>query len=122
MRIGLSIDSTYPDEDDPRVGARHLIERCVLGEQLGFDSLFLGDHSSVGRGHAVVGTRTAGHRRFTVAAESARIGEAYSSYQNGVISAMNELARRAGAGAGMEARPVLVHWAEAMAERDPLTP
>jgi hypothetical protein len=82
------------------------------------DAGFGGDDLGVTRLWALEGR---GIAAFTVATESARIGEAHSSYQHGVISAMNELARRAGAGAGREARPVLVRWAEAIAERDPST-
>ncbi len=48
---------------------------------------------------------------FTVAVESARIGEAASSYRHGVISAVNPLAEAGGARVGEAAAPVLERWA-----------
>ncbi|MEX2628449.1 MAG: hypothetical protein WD341_00820 [Tistlia sp.] len=47
---------------------------------------------------------------FTVAAATARIGEARSSYEQGVISAANETARRLGAAVGLPARQLLQSW------------
>lgn len=48
---------------------------------------------------------------FTVAAASARIGEARSSFEDGVVSRANDCAIRLGARPGMPARDVLVGWA-----------
>lgn len=48
---------------------------------------------------------------FTVAAESARIGDARSTYEDGVISAVNERARELGAIPGKRAKDVLLAWA-----------
>lgn len=48
---------------------------------------------------------------FTVAAASARIGDARSSYKTGVISAANDTALRRGAALGRAAAPVLDAWA-----------
>lgn len=47
---------------------------------------------------------------FTVAASSARIGEACSTYEDGVISAVNERAAENGAKEGMSARQVIESW------------
>ena len=43
MRIGISISSSYRVED-PRVGARFMIERARVARQADLDSLFVGDH------------------------------------------------------------------------------
>ena len=43
MRIGISISSSYRAED-PRVGARFMIERARVARQADLDSLFVGDH------------------------------------------------------------------------------
>ena len=43
MRIGISISSSYRVED-PRVGARFMIERARVARQVDLDSLFVGDH------------------------------------------------------------------------------
>jgi hypothetical protein len=48
---------------------------------------------------------------FTVAAASARIGDARSSYATGVISAANDTALRLGAALGAAAAPILDAWA-----------
>jgi uncharacterized protein YunC (DUF1805 family) len=48
---------------------------------------------------------------FTVAAESARIGEARSTFEDGVISRVNEAAARLGAAPGQRAKEVLLRWA-----------
>jgi hypothetical protein len=48
---------------------------------------------------------------FTVAAESARIGESRSSFADGVISAFNPRAARLGARVGDRAEPLLLRWA-----------
>ncbi len=48
---------------------------------------------------------------FTVAAASARIGEAVSTFEDGVISAANAPARSRGALPGLRARAVLLAWA-----------
>ncbi|MBK88298.1 MAG: hypothetical protein CMQ44_05530 [Gammaproteobacteria bacterium] len=43
MRIGISISSSHRVED-PRVGARFMIERARVARQVDLDSLFVGDH------------------------------------------------------------------------------
>lgn len=43
MKIGISITSAHK-VDDPRVGARHMIERGRAANAAGLDSLFVGDH------------------------------------------------------------------------------
>ena len=43
MRIGISISSSYRVED-PRLGARFMIERARVARQADLDSLFVGDH------------------------------------------------------------------------------
>ena len=43
MRIGISICSNYR-VDDPRVGARYMIERAAAAKAADLDSLFVGDH------------------------------------------------------------------------------
>src|SRR5262245_54463070 len=43
MKLGTSLKSVYA-VDDPRVGARHMIERARASYDAGFDSLFVGDH------------------------------------------------------------------------------
>ena len=43
MRIGISISSSHRVED-PRVGARFMIERARVARQADLDSLFVGDH------------------------------------------------------------------------------
>ncbi|MEJ8570601.1 hypothetical protein [Microbaculum marinum] len=48
---------------------------------------------------------------FTVSAQSARIGDARSSYEDGMISAVNETAATLGAQVGEPAHSVLRHWA-----------
>jgi len=48
---------------------------------------------------------------FTVSAASARIGEALSTYEDGVISAANAPARALGALPGLQAKAVLLSWA-----------
>lgn len=54
---------------------------------------------------------------FTVAVDSARIGEAASSYHHGVISAVNPLAAELGARIGNPAREVLESWARTLCHR-----
>jgi hypothetical protein len=49
---------------------------------------------------------------FTVAAASARIGEARSTFEDGIISRVNAAAARLAAAAGMRARDVLLAWAK----------
>lgn len=48
---------------------------------------------------------------FTVAANSARIGEGHSSFYDGIISAVNSTAQEKGANIGDRASEVLHHWA-----------
>jgi hypothetical protein len=48
----------------------------------------------------------------TVAAMSARIGDARSTFHDGVISAINPMAARLGAAVGTRLEPVLRRWAE----------
>ncbi len=43
MRIGISICSNYR-VDDPRTGARYMIERAAAARDADLDSLFVGDH------------------------------------------------------------------------------
>lgn len=52
-----------------------------------------------------------GIRGLTVAAASARIGEARSTFEDGVISAANEAAQEHGARVGLPLRPLLETWA-----------
>lgn len=47
---------------------------------------------------------------FTVGADSARIGDAHSTFEDGIISEMNETAARMGADIGLQARDVLLRW------------
>lgn len=48
----------------------------------------------------------------TVSAASARIGEARSTFEDGIVSAVNRAAAAMGAEVGMRAREVLLAWAE----------
>ena len=72
--------------------------------------------AGIGVEEAGIGRLAALERRgvaaFTVAAASARIGEARSSFEDGVISRVNAAAARLGAAAGMRARDVLLAWAK----------
>jgi alkanesulfonate monooxygenase SsuD/methylene tetrahydromethanopterin reductase-like flavin-dependent oxidoreductase (luciferase family) len=43
MRIGISLSSSY-NVEDPREGARWMVERAAAAEQAQLDSLFVGDH------------------------------------------------------------------------------
>lgn len=43
MRIGISVSSSYAIED-PRLGARYMVERARAARQADLDSLFVGDH------------------------------------------------------------------------------
>lgn len=47
MRIGVSLKSTYA-VDDPRAGARMMIERAAAARDARLDSLFVGDHHATG--------------------------------------------------------------------------
>jgi len=47
VRIGVSLRSAYAP-DDPRVGARWMIERAAGARDAGLDSLFVGDHHATG--------------------------------------------------------------------------
>ena len=67
------------------------------------------EEAGIGRLAALEGRGVAA---FTVAAASARIGEARSSFEDGVISRVNAAAARLGAAAGMRARDVLLAWAK----------
>lgn len=71
--------------------------------------------AGIGIDEAGIGRLPALDRRgiaaFTVAAASARIGEARSSFEDGVISRANEAAARLGAAPGLPARDVLRRWA-----------
>lgn len=49
---------------------------------------------------------------FTVSAASARIGEARSTFEDGIISAVNRVAAGMGAEAGQRARDVLLAWVD----------
>src|SRR5215212_10765519 len=72
--------------------------------------------AGIGVEDAGIGRLAALERRglaaFTVSAASARIGEARSSFEDGVISRVNAAAARLGAAAGMRARDVLLAWAK----------
>jgi hypothetical protein len=48
---------------------------------------------------------------FTVSAASARVGDARSGYEDGIVSRVNDTARRWGAAPGERARAVLERWA-----------
>ncbi len=43
MKIGISVTSLHP-VDDPREGARFMIERAKAAREAGLDTLFVGDH------------------------------------------------------------------------------
>jgi len=47
VRIGVSVRSTYA-LDDPRDGARWMVERAAAARDAGLDSLFVGDHHATG--------------------------------------------------------------------------
>jgi alkanesulfonate monooxygenase SsuD/methylene tetrahydromethanopterin reductase-like flavin-dependent oxidoreductase (luciferase family) len=47
MKIGTSLRSSYP-VDDPRQGARWMVERAAAAAAAGLDSLFVGDHHVTG--------------------------------------------------------------------------
>lgn len=47
VKIGTSLRSTYA-VDDPRVGARWMVERAAAAAEAGLDSLFVGDHHATG--------------------------------------------------------------------------
>jgi alkanesulfonate monooxygenase SsuD/methylene tetrahydromethanopterin reductase-like flavin-dependent oxidoreductase (luciferase family) len=49
MRVGVSLRSSYP-VDDPRTGARWMVERARAADEAGLDSLFVGDHHATGPG------------------------------------------------------------------------
>jgi len=72
--------------------------------------------AGVGVEEAGIGRLAALERRgvaaFTVAAASARIGEARSSFEDGVISRVNAVAARLGAAPGVPARAVVLRWAK----------
>jgi alkanesulfonate monooxygenase SsuD/methylene tetrahydromethanopterin reductase-like flavin-dependent oxidoreductase (luciferase family) len=47
MRVGISLTSNYPEAQDPRQGARWMIERAAAARRAALDSLFVGDqHAS----------------------------------------------------------------------------
>ena len=80
----------------------------------GFAAAF--NDAGIGIEEAGVGRLPALDRRgiaaFTVAAASARIGEARSTFEDGIISRTNETAARLGAAPGMSARDVVMLWAK----------
>jgi hypothetical protein len=43
MKVGISLTSNHPDANDPRQGARWMIERTAAAHRAGLDSLFVGD-------------------------------------------------------------------------------
>jgi len=47
VRIGVSLRTAYAP-DDPREGARWVVERAAAARDAGLDSLFVGDHHSTG--------------------------------------------------------------------------
>jgi alkanesulfonate monooxygenase SsuD/methylene tetrahydromethanopterin reductase-like flavin-dependent oxidoreductase (luciferase family) len=48
MRVGASLRSNHDVNDDPRVGARWMVERTIAARDAGLDSLFVGDHHATG--------------------------------------------------------------------------
>jgi alkanesulfonate monooxygenase SsuD/methylene tetrahydromethanopterin reductase-like flavin-dependent oxidoreductase (luciferase family) len=48
VRVGASLRSNHDVNDDPRVGARWMVERTVAARDAGLDSLFVGDHHATG--------------------------------------------------------------------------
>lgn len=66
------------------------------------------DEAGIGRLPALDARGIAG---LTVSAASARIGEARSTFEDGVISRVNETAARLGAVVGTSLRPLLERWA-----------
>jgi len=66
------------------------------------------DEAGIGRLPALDARGIAG---LTVAAASARIGEARSSFEDGIISRVNATAAALGAAAGMPLKPLLERWA-----------
>jgi hypothetical protein len=80
----------------------------------GFAAVF--NDAGIGIEEAGVGRLPALDRRgiaaFTVAAASARIGEARSTFEDGIVSRANETAARLGAAPGMAARAVVMLWAK----------
>jgi hypothetical protein len=52
----------------------------------------------------------------TVGAASARIGEARSTFEDGIVSRVNGTAERLGAAAGMPLEPLLEQWAATLRE------
>ena len=47
MRVGISLTTNYPDVQDPRQGARWVVERTAAARRAGLASLFVGDqHAS----------------------------------------------------------------------------
>jgi hypothetical protein len=71
--------------------------------------------AGIGTEKAGIGRLPALDRRgiaaFTIAASSARIGEARSSFEDGIVSRVNETAARLGAEPGERARDVILRWA-----------
>jgi hypothetical protein len=43
MRVGISLTSNHPDVEDPRQGARWMIERAAAARRASLDSRFVGD-------------------------------------------------------------------------------
>lgn len=85
----------------------------------GFAAIF--NDAGIGIDEAGIARLPALERRgipaFTVAASSARIGEAISTYEDGIVSAVNEPARALGTQLGARARDVLLSWALDSASR-----
>jgi alkanesulfonate monooxygenase SsuD/methylene tetrahydromethanopterin reductase-like flavin-dependent oxidoreductase (luciferase family) len=44
MKVGISLTSSHADANDPRQGARWMIDRTAAARRAGLDSLFVGDH------------------------------------------------------------------------------
>jgi len=59
----------------------------------------------------------AGVAGLTVSAQSARIGDAQSVYEDGIVSHVNDTARRLGARPGEPLKPRLISWAKLPRER-----
>ncbi len=92
------------------VGGRAQMALQVAGFAAVYSDAGVGiDEAGISRLPALDGMGIAG---LTVSAQSARIGEARSVYDDGVISHVNETARRLGAAPGEPLKPRLLAWAK----------
>lgn len=91
------------------VGGNPALALRVEGHAAVFNDAGIGiDESGIARLPAL---ESRGIPAFVVAASSARIGEAVSTYENGIISAANAPALKLGATLGRRAKDVLLTWA-----------